>query len=105
MDLSSFPIAIGVIGFGLMTAAFVMIARRGGWQQAMQADSQGRWPLPRCLMVAGASLCWLFPVLTSIPGVVPWWDYSKWYTRFPALGAVLGAAFVGIAVIRRRRGG
>jgi len=37
---------IGVVGFTFMMAAFVMIAMRGGWQKAMQADSQGPMVTP-----------------------------------------------------------
>jgi hypothetical protein len=98
-------LATGGLGFCLMLAAFVIVTRRGGWQQAMQPDAPGRWPLPRYLLLIGASLGCLFPMLMSVPGVVPWWDYSEWYTRLPALGVVLGVAVVGIAlVVRRRRG-
>ena len=97
--------ATSFVGLGLMTAAFVMIARRGGWQQAMQADAQGRWPQPRYLMAAGASLCCLFALLASIPGVLPWRDSSPRNLLFTALGAVLAAALVGLmAVVQRRRG-
>jgi hypothetical protein len=42
-----------------MAAAFAMIARQGGWRQAMQPDSQGRWSLARRLMATGAFLLFL----------------------------------------------
>ncbi len=98
-------LATAGVGFCLMLAAFVLVARRGGWQRAMQPDAQGRWPLPRSLMLIGASLGCLFALLLSVPGMVPWWDYSDWHTRLPALGVVLGlAVVVGSFVVRRRRG-
>ena len=97
-------LATAGVGFCLMLAAFVLVARRGGWQQAMQPDAPGRWPLPRYLLLIGASLGCLFPLLLSVPGVVPWWDYSQWYTRLPALGVVLGVAVVvGTLLLSRRR--
>ena len=108
MDFSDWPIllalAIGVIGFGLMTAAFILVARRGGWQKAMQGEDQRRWPLPRRLMAAGALLCAIFPLLTLIPGVVPWWDDSPWHTRLPhfALGAVVAVALIGLTALIQR---
>ena len=110
MDWSNVPILIvaiiGLVGVFLMIAAFALIARRGGWQQAMQPDAPGRWPLPRYLMLIGALLGCLFPVLMSVPGVVPWWDYSNWYTEMPALAFFLSAALVGLRlVVRRRRDG
>ena len=97
-------LAIASVGLCLMLTAFVLVARCGGWQQAMQSNAQGRWPLPRYLMLIGASLGCLFPLLMSVPGVVPWWDYSQWYTRLPALGVVLGVAVVvGTLLLSRRR--
>ena len=58
MDLGALSllvlIAPGLVGFTLMIVAFVMVARQGGWTQAMHPDPQGRWPLPRRLMCAGA---------------------------------------------------
>jgi hypothetical protein len=38
-----------------MSAAFLIIALRGGWEKAMQSDAQGRWSLARRLMVIGAA--------------------------------------------------
>ncbi len=107
MELLPIIAVLATAGFGfcLMLAAFVMVAWRGGWQQAMQSDAQGRWPLPRYLMLIGASLGCLFPLLLSIPGMVPWWDYSQWYTRLPSLGTIVGIAVaLGTFVLRRRRG-
>lgn len=98
-------LATAGVGLCLMLTAFVIVARRGGWQQAMQPDAQGHWPLPRYLMLVGASLGCLFALLMSVPGVVPWWDYSQWYTWLPALGVVFGIAVVGVQfAVRRRRG-
>src|SRR6516165_3445327 len=98
-------LATAGVGFCLMLAAFVIIARRGGWQHAMQPDAQGCWPLPRYLLLIGASLGCLFALLMSVPGMVPWWDYSEWYTRLPVLGVVLALAVaVGSSMVRRRRG-
>jgi hypothetical protein len=106
MDWKDIPIlvvlGIAVLGLSLMLAAFVLMARRGGWEPAMQPDAQGRWPLPRYLMLAGASLGCLFALLLSVPGVVPWWDYSQWYTWLPGLGVALGGAFGGLAWGARR---
>ena len=80
MDWSLLPILsatlIGFVGFCLMLAAFALIARRGSWILAMQPDPQGNWPLPRRLMVIGASLSVLFSAILSllflIPGGIPW---------------------------------
>jgi hypothetical protein len=69
-------IVLAGVGLCLMLAAFVLVARRGSWQQAMQLDALGQWPLPRKLMVAGAGLGCLFSVLMFLPGMVPWWHYS-----------------------------
>jgi hypothetical protein len=70
-------LAVGVVGFCLMLAAFVLVARRGGWQQAMKPDARGHWPAPRHLMFIGALLGVAFSLLLFLPGVVPWWDYSS----------------------------
>ena len=59
-------IGVGVVGFAFIVAAFLMITIRGGWQKAMQSDSQGRWSLPRKLMAAGAGLGVLFGILIWI---------------------------------------
>ena len=69
-------LAVGLVGFCSMVAAFVLVARGGGWQQAMQPTADGRWPLPRRLMILGATLGCLFGllffVLSLIPGGIPW---------------------------------
>ena len=85
----------GYVGVGLMAAAFVMVARQGGWRQAMQSEPDGRWSLSRRLMFAGALLGMVFAVavnlLFAIPGGIPWIDGSGWsYVAavLPALAAV-----------------
>ena len=69
--------AIGAIGVCLMVLAFVLIVRQGGWQPAIQQSiAEGRWPLPRRLLLFGASLALLFAagmtILRIIPGGIPW---------------------------------
>ena len=46
----------GCVGVGLMAAAFVMVARQGGWRHAIRSEPDGRWSLSRHLMFAGALL-------------------------------------------------
>ena len=69
-------LAVGLVGFCSMVAAFVLVARAGGWQQAMQPTPESRWPLARRLMLLGATLGCLFGVLLFIlyliPGGLPW---------------------------------
>jgi hypothetical protein len=76
--------AVGAVGVGLMLAAFVLIGRRGGWQQALKADARGRWPAPRILLLIGALLGFAFASVLFVPGVVPWWDYSSPSAASPA---------------------
>ena len=59
-------IGIGGVSFAFMVTAFLLVAIRGGWQKAMQSDSQGRWSMARKLMAAGAGLGVLFGILTMI---------------------------------------
>jgi hypothetical protein len=68
---------VGAVGFCLMLAAFFMVSRRGGWQQAMQPTAQNRWPAPRLLMLIGAGLGAAFGLLMFVPGVAPWWEHSS----------------------------
>jgi hypothetical protein len=86
-------VGVGAIGFCLMLVAFVMVGFRGGWQQAMKPDERGPWPPPRRLMLAGASLGFVFSLLLFVPGVIPWWTYSS---PFHACG--MGVAFGGLLV-------
>jgi hypothetical protein len=69
--------AIGALGFCFMIAAFVLIARQGGWQQVIgRSVAERRWPLPRRLLLIGATLAFLFAIgitiLCLIPGGRPW---------------------------------
>ena len=99
MNWSELPIlaaiAVGFVGFCLMVAAFVLVARQGGWKQAMRLEPDGRWSLPRRLMFAGALLGMVFAVavnlLFAIPGGIPWSDGPDWTgiaVMLPALAAV-----------------
>jgi hypothetical protein len=56
--------AIGCVTF--MSAAFIMIALRGGWQKAMQSDAIGRWSLARKLMLIGAASGFLSSIVMLI---------------------------------------
>ena len=99
MDWSVVPILAafiaGYVGVGLMAAAFVMVARQGGWRQAMRSEPDGRWSLSRRLMFAGALLGVVcggaVVILFLIPGGIPWSDSSGWAfvgVVLPALAAV-----------------
>jgi hypothetical protein len=88
-------VALGAVGFAMMVAAFGLVAARGGWVRAMQSDAQGRWPLARWLMLAGAACGVLFGLSIFLPGVIPWWDYSS-----PSFNWTLGAVFAaGVAFV------
>ena len=71
----------GYGGIGLMTAAFVMVARQG-WKQAMQSEPDGRWSFPRCLMAAGVFLGVVFGcavlLMFLIPGGFSWSEGLGW---------------------------
>jgi hypothetical protein len=82
-------LGLGAVSFALMLMAFVMVSRR-------------HWPFARSLFLAGASLFCLSALFMSVPGVVPWWDYSQWYTWLPGLGVVVGVAIVGCQFAFRR---
>jgi hypothetical protein len=75
-------IVVGLVGFCLMVAAFIMVARIGGWRQAMQSEPDDRWSTPRRLMFTGALLgivyCAVVMVLFIIPGGIPWIEGSGW---------------------------
>ena len=60
------PAATAFASFGLMIAAFVGVARHGGWEQAMRPDSQGRWSLSSRLMLTGALLGVIFALECGI---------------------------------------
>jgi hypothetical protein len=78
----SAALVVGFVGVCLMVAAFVMVARQGGWREAMKSEPDGRWSLPRRLMFAGALLGIVFGVvvtlLFAIPGGIPWIEGSDW---------------------------
>jgi hypothetical protein len=86
MNWSDVPIltviAVGVVGFCLMVAAFIMAARQDGSKPATQGAPEARWSLPRRLMFAGASLGVIFSlamgILFLIPGGIPWMEGSDW---------------------------
>jgi hypothetical protein len=59
-------IGIGAVALAFLLAAFWLVMVRGGWQKAMQSDSQGRWSMARKLMAAGAGLGVLFGIVTMI---------------------------------------
>ena len=93
MDWSVVPIlaagVVGAVGLSLMAAAFVMVARQGGWRQAMQSEPDGRWSLSRRLMIAGALLGAVcggaVVILFLIPGGIPWSMGSDWITGVTAM--------------------
>jgi hypothetical protein len=90
-------IVLGFVGFCLMVAAFILVARQGGWRQAMQSEPDGRWPLARRLMVAGAFLGIVFGIVVNllflIPGGIPWSDGPDWGTAVAAMLPVLAAVW------------
>ena len=75
-------IVVGLVGFCLMVAAFILVAHQGGWRQAMRSEADGRWSVPRRLMFTGALLCMVYcavvMVLFIIPGGIPWVEGSGW---------------------------
>jgi len=81
-------IIVGFVGFCLMVAAFVLVARQG-WRQAMRSGPNGRWSLPRRLMWAGAIFGPFIGVavgfLFLIPDGIAWPDSAGW----SFVGAVL----------------
>lgn len=56
-----------VVGFGLMYSSIAMTAAFG-WKRTMAAREDGRWPLARMLMAAGAGL-----MLFSVAGAAALW--------------------------------
>jgi hypothetical protein len=97
MNWSEVPIltaiVMGFVGFCLMVGAFIMVARQGGWRQAMRSKSDGPWSLSRHLMFAGAFLGIVFSlavaILFLIPRGIPWMDGSD---RGTALISALSGA-------------
>lgn len=47
---------VGLLGFVLMAVAFTLVASRGGWQRSMQPTQEGKWPIPRIMMLTEATL-------------------------------------------------
>jgi len=84
--------AAGAVGRCLMLAAFVMVSRRSGWQQAMTADAAGHWPAP-------ASSC--SPGRCSAPPSACW--YSPW--GCPLVGLLLVVWRLGAGRLVRSRSG
>jgi hypothetical protein len=88
-------IVVGLVGFCLIVAAFLLVAHQGGWRQAMRSAVDGRWSVPRRLMFVGALLglvyCAVVMVLFVVPGGIPWLDGSGWsyvVAVLPPLAAV-----------------
>jgi amino acid transporter len=107
MNWSEVPIlvaiVVGFVGFCLMVASFVMVARQGGWKRAMRSEPGGRWSLPRRLMFAGAFFGIVFSltvaILFLIPGGIPWMDGSDWGTAL--ISVLTGLAAVWYFIIKR----
>jgi hypothetical protein len=59
---------LAAIGFCVMVVAFGMIAHRG-WAPALQPTAEGRWPLPRRLLLAGAALGFVSGLLMFLLGL------------------------------------
>jgi hypothetical protein len=96
--------AIGVVGFCLMLAAFVLAARSRTDRRNLRTENDGHWPLPTRLMFAGALLGALFGLLLFVPGVIPWWDYSSPYVPW-VQGAVFGSLLTTICWLQFVRRG
>ncbi len=107
MNWSDVPIltviAVGVVGFCLMVAAFVMAAREGGAKPATQGAPDARQSLPRRLMFAGASLGVIFGlamgILFLIPGGIPWMEGSDGGVAL--ISGLTGLVAVWYIIIRR----
>ncbi len=58
IKLSDVPILVfyfaPLVSCGLLIAVFELVARQGGWEQAMQSWPDGRWSLARRMLVASA---------------------------------------------------
>lgn len=95
-------VAVGVVGFCLMVAAFIMAAREGGAKPATQGP-EARPSLPRRLMFAGASLGVVFGlamgILFLIPGGIPWMEGSDWGVAL--ISSLTGLVAVWYVIIRR----
>src|SRR5262249_3919116 len=93
---------VGFVGFCLMLAAFVVVARQGAWRQSMRPGPDGRWSLARRLMFAGAFLSIIFSLtvttLFAIPGGIPWMNGSDGCTAL--ISCLSGLAAVWYCIIR-----
>ena len=59
--------AVGAMGLFFMLPAFALIARQGWKATIQQPSAEGRWPMPRRLLLIGASLGAIFEVgLTAL---------------------------------------
>ena len=59
--------AVGAAGVLAMLAAFVLTARRGGWDRAMMGPiREKRWPAQRRLMATGAGLQLVFVAVMGL---------------------------------------
>ncbi len=90
-------IAAGLgVGFLLMTVGFILVRRRE-WPHG----PEGQWPLPKKLIVAGASLGMIFWLLALVPGVTPWMEGSWW--NVVILGGCILIMFIPIILQLRRQ--
>lgn len=107
MNWSDVPIltvtAVGVAGFCLMVAAFLIAARQGGSNPATQIAEEARRSLTRRLMFAGATLGVVFglamEILFLIPSGIPWMESSDWGVTL--ISGLTGLVAVWHFIIRR----
>lgn len=72
--IPSLIVGVGLlVSFVLMQVGFIMVRRRN-WPHG----PAGQWPLPKKLIVAGASLGAIFWLIGLVPGVTPWVNGSWW---------------------------
>jgi hypothetical protein len=68
--------AVGVGALSLILWAFSLIARNGGWVQAMKRTEDGRWPAARWLLLVGALLGVVSaPIMTWLAGLKFAWPH------------------------------
>lgn len=83
--------SVGVVGFILMVAAFVIAVRVPRFPDT-PSGTRPSGLLPRGLMIAGATLGAAFGLLMLLPGVMPWVDSPAGHADL-WLGAAGGAVF------------